>query len=663
MSDFFLPPDPRVEEPYRFTPQLAIRIAILGVVAVAVFAVLFFRLWALQVISGDEYLREARDNQIRTLRLQPPRGPILDSKGRPLVTNVAGTVVELRPADVPEGQLDGVVRRLSTLLDVPQSEIRKGIKARENDPLTPVIVKTSVHEAKAYYLLEHDADFPGVTVGKTQLRRYEYGALAAQVLGYVGEITREELERNGPGYAGGDRIGKTGLEAAYDRYLRGQPGMAEARVNALGDYTSRLAPSRMPQAGYAVRLTIDADLQRAAESAIRYGIALARENGQWAANGGAVVAMNPENGEILALASNPTYDPGLFVGRVDPKKYERLAVPAANSPALNRAVAGLYPAGSVFKPVTALAAMSEGILSPDELIKCVPEMTIDKQKFKNWDPYANEEMQLRTALARSCDTYFYEVGLRFYDLPAASGNPLQEWAKEMGFGKPTGVDIGPENAGLLPTPDWRKRHFKTAVDKLWSSGHSVQLAIGQGDLLVTPLQMTRFYAILANGGKLVEPHLVKDVEQPASDGEPPVVLRTFAAKPPQDLRLNQDAITVVQEALYDATHDANYGTSYGVFGFYPVPIAGKTGTAEKYVTLPKGYLGLEKPFSRLMDQSWWCGWGPYGAKSYQGKPPLVVCALIENGGHGGAVAAPVALKVFEEHFGVQAPELGTVYSD
>jgi penicillin-binding protein 2 len=655
--DRFLPPDPRVEEPYRFTPQLALRIGIFGVLAVALFAVLFFRLWALQVISGDRYLEDARDNQIRTFRIQSPRGPILDRNGVVLVANVPGTTVQLWPAYVPAGELGDVIKRLSTLLDVPPKEIREGIRAREGDPLTPVIVKTRVPEAEAEYLLEHRAEFPGVNVGKTQVRRYERGGLAAQVLGYVGEITKEELERKGPAYAGGDRIGKTGVEAAYDDYLRGKPGVGEARVNAVGNLRSSLTPSELPQAGYAVRLTIDADLQRAAENALLGGIELARQNGNWAANGGAIVAMNPNTGEILALASNPTYDPDIFAGRVDPKEYRQLGDPALNAPTLNRAVDGLYPPGSVFKPVTALAAMSEGILDPYEPVSCVPEMEISGQTFTNWDPYRSEAMALRTAISNSCDTYFYTVGLRFFDLPAERGNPLQDWARRMGFGKKTGIDIGPENAGLLPTPSWRKRYFKTPVDKLWSTGHSVQLAIGQGDLLVTPLQMARFYALIANGGELVQPYLVKSVEQPAGEGESPVVLRTFSPKPPRDVGLNRGYVEIIQQSLYDATHDANYGTSYGVFGFYDVPIAGKTGTAEKYVTLPKGYLGLEAPFSRLMDQSWWCGWGPYGSESYEGKAPLVVCAVVENAGHGGEVAAPVALEVFEEYFDVPAPEI------
>ena len=208
----------------------------------------------------------------------------------------------------------------------------------------------------------------------------------------------------------------------------------------------------------------------------------------------------------------------------------------------------------------------------------------------------------------------------------------------MGFGRPTGIDIGPEGTGLIPTPAWRRRHFETEIDKLWKSGDSVQLGIGQGDVLVTPLQMTRFYALIANGGKLVRPHVVKQVEQPRTEGDDAVVVRPFKPPAPKDIGLDPTALKVLQEGLYDATH-ASYGTATSVFGTFPVGIAGKTGTAEKYVELP-GYQGLR-------DQSWWCGYGPYD------RPELVVCALIENGGHGGEAAAPTALKVFESYFDVK----------
>jgi penicillin-binding protein 2 len=393
----------------------------------------------------------------------------------------------------------------------------------------------------------------------------------------------------------------------------------------------------MPEAGYAVKLTLDADLQAAAEDALDYGIRLAQENGDWAADGGAIVAMDPNTGELLAVASSPTFDPSIYVGRVRPRALERLAEPSANSPTLNRAIAGLYPPASAFKPVTALAAIHEGFLSPVEMIQCSPQIEVgeDQQVFRNWDPYRNEPMELTTALAASCDTYFYDVALRAYERP---DTPFQKWATRMGFGASTGVDIGPEAEGLVPTPAWRRRHFEHPWDKEWRPGDSVQLSIGQGDMLVTPLQMARFFALIANGGKLVEPRIVKQIEQPATEGDTPVVVRPFTAPKPQEIGLDPNAVRIVQEGLYDATH-ASYGTATSVFGEFPIDIAGKTGTAEKFVTLPG--------FEGLMDQSWFCGYGPDGGAE------LVVCALVENGGHGGEAAAPTALKVFESYFNVQ----------
>ena len=637
----FLPPDPKVEEPYRVSPRMAIRIAILGVVAIALFAVLFFRLWALQVISGEEYLAAAQNNQVRTFRLPAPRGPIVDRDGEVLVTNRAGTLVQLWPAAV-EGMVPAqrkvMLTRLAKLLNVPMKELREGVRKGRADPLTPVTIKEAVRDEKVNYLLEHQAKFPGVRVQPVQLRRYPFGGLAAHLLGHVGEISAEQLKaRAGKGYAAGDRIGQTGVEAAFDRYLRGVPGVGEVRVDALGRVTSERKFSQFPEAGYRLRLTLDADLQRAAQDALRYGIRLALGNGEWAANGGAIVAMDPANGEVLAMASNPSFDPSMYVGRVEPKKLARLADPSENHPALNRAVAGLYPPGSTFKPVTAIAALQEKFLTPTEFLQCTGRMEIgeDKQEFRNWNPFINEPMELTTALANSCDTYFYQVALRAYDRP---DTPIQAWARRLGFGQATGFELGPEGDGLIPTPAWRRRTFDNPIEKIWTNGDSVQLSIGQGDVLVTPLQMTRFYALVANGGKLVEPTIVNRVEQPGTEGDTAVVVRHFTPPKPRDLGLDRTGLAVVRQGLYDATH-APYGTSTSVFGQFPVPIAGKTGTAEKFVTIG--------PYKGLKDQSWWCGYGPAP------DPELVVCAVIENGGHGGEAAAPAALKVFERYFGVE----------
>jgi penicillin-binding protein 2 len=650
-SGRFLPPDPKVREPYRLTPPLALRVGVLGALALIVFAVLFFRLWSLQVLSGDDYLNAAQNNQLRLVRVEAPRGPILDRDGRVIVSNVAGTAVQLWVGDMPraEGRRRDIVLRLARVLNVSPVELAREVASRRSDPLTPITVKTAVREEQVNYLYEHQAEFPGVKVVQTYLRNYPYQALAAQILGYTGEISQEELKvLRREGYRGGDRLGKSGIEAAYDSYLRGRHGLGQLRVDSVGRQVGEYEPRQEPLAGNAIRLTIDARLQRAAENALRYGIDLAHQNDHWAANGGAIVALDPRDGAILAMASNPTYKPSVFVGRTDARKLEPLldeaAAARANYPGMNRATTGLYPPGSSWKPVTALAGMQEHVFSAYDSIRCSPVAYygLDRQRFRNWNPFVDRPMRLDEALAESCDTYFYEIGNRFYERGAEGRVRLQQWARKFGFGRVTGLDIGGEAEGLLPTPDWRRKTFESDWDRAWNPGDSIQLAIGQKDLLVSPLQMAAFYGMLANGGNILTPYLVSEVEQPGTEGSPRVVLRRFAPPPPQPAGIDPAALTAVHDGLYLATHSRS-GTSTGVFGNYEVPISGKTGTAEKVVQLP-GY-----PSDHLEDQSWWCGWGP------SENARLVVCALIENGGHGSTAAAPAALKVFERFFGVPAP--------
>ncbi len=648
----FLPPDPRVREPHRLTPQLALRVAFLGVLALVVFGVLFFRLWSLQVLSGDEYLNAAQSNQLRLIRVEAPRGPILDQHGRLVVSNVAGTAVQLWVGNLPHHGRDALVRRLARVLSVDPGVLARQVDEHRVDPLTPIVVKTAVGEEQIDYLYEHQAEFPGVEIVQVYLRDYPYSALAAQILGYTGEISPEELARlRKDDYRAGDRIGKTGIEAAYDSYLRGRPGLAQIRVDSLGRQQSDIELRRESRPGYALRLTLDTRLQRAAEQALQYGIELAHQNDQWAANGGAIVALDPRDGAVRALASAPTFKPSVFVGRADPEKLDALYSDSRN-PLFNRAIAGLYPPGSTWKPVTALAGMQEHMFSAYESLPCTPSATygLDKQVFRNWNPFVNRPMTLPEALAESCDTYFYEIGDRFYEGGSESRVRMQQWARRFGFGSRTGIDVSGEADGLVPTPEWRRKTFTSDWDRAWNPGDSIQLAIGQKDLLVTPLQMASFYAMLANGGSVVTPYLVSDVEQPGGKGSPRVVLRGFAPAPPRSAGIDPEALRAVRDGLFAATHSTS-GTSSGVFGSYGVPISGKTGTAEKVVQLP-GY-----PAGHLEDQSWWCGWGP------SDSPRLVVCALIENGGHGSSAAAPAALKVFERYFGVEAPTATLVNTD
>jgi penicillin-binding protein 2 len=646
----FLPRDPRVEEPYRLTPQLALRIGILGAITLAVFGILFFRLWALQVLSGNQYLRAAQNNQLRTIRVDAPRGVILDEHGRKLVDNKQATAVQVWPADLPDRARprERLLRRLAGILDVPYARVARDVRRHAGDPLSPVTVKLAAKEDEAQYLLEHESELPGVQIADTYVRRYPFQSLAAHVLGYVGEISPDQLtRRRKDGYELGDKIGQGGVEATYDRYLRGRPGRSQLRVDSMGRPRSDVTPTRDPVPGYSLRLTLDINLQRAAERALKEGIDFARTQdckGCWMAHGGAIVAMDPRNGEIRALASNPTFQPRVYTSQ-NPRELRPLvnqqAAEAANFPALDRVTQGLYPPGSTFKPVTALAAMQEHILAPYATLPCTGTYTAgrDRQVFRNWDPGVSAAMTLPTALGASCDTYFYRIGDDFYKLPPERGQPLQAWARRFGFGRPTGIDVGPEEQGLVPTIAWKRRVWAdNEVEKLWKPGDSIQLAIGQKDLEVTPLQMASFYSFVANGGKLVKPHVASRVED-STDSAQPIVRRNLAPPPPRSLNVDQGALAAIRDGLYKATHES-YGTASSVFGAFPIPIAGKTGTAEKVRDLG-GY-------SDKVDQSWFCGYGPTD------KPELVVCAIIENGGFGGAVAAPTSLKVFAKYFGIDS---------
>jgi penicillin-binding protein 2 len=524
------------------------------------------------------------------------------------------------------------------------------LKRHAGDPLTPIVVQRGLKQDQIFYLDEHAAQFPGVRLAHSYLRQYPYQSLAAQVLGYVGQISPEEYKAlKKKGYQPTDAIGQTGIESQYDSYLRGKDGKAQLTVDSQGHAKSAVAPIANPTPGQTVRLTIDINLQRAAERGLVAGIQAAHNAAFNYANGGAIVALDPRNGAVLAMASYPTYQPSIFVGRKDPKKLAPLIDPAVadkdNHPGINRAIDAAYPPGSTFKPVTALAAMQEHLVTPTDPLLCSADYKAYGQTFNNWTNLIHQYIDLPTALGMSCDTYFYELGRRFYVLPSDRGHPLQGWANRFGLGDKTGIDIGPEVAGLMPTPEWRRKAYAgkqfNEIDRTWKPGYSIQMAIGQGDMLVTPLQMARLYALIANGGKLVTPHIADDVELAGSKGQPLRVLRRFGAQPPQSVNLDPTGLRYVQQGLEEATH-ASFGTSSGVFGHFSVDIAGKTGSAEKLVKLP-GFPNLSNQL-----QSWWCGYGPYDA------PTIVVCAMIENGGHGGTSAAPAALQVFEQYFKTHA---------
>ncbi|HXS32715.1 MAG TPA: penicillin-binding protein 2 [Solirubrobacterales bacterium] len=594
------------------TNRLALRIALFGGVAVVLFGVLFFRLWLLQVLDGEKYLAEAKNNRTRSYRVSAPRGEILDRNGKVLVANRTSLALQVNPRKLPE---DPVERRaeLSQLAGLTHSTLRRVRKTMHEElklaPAAPVTLRRDVGHFLVYYLQENQDRFPGVETQRVFVRDYPKGSLAAHILGTVGEIEKEQLkESRFRGLQPGDEIGQSGIEDTYDRFLRGQPGLTKVQVDAFGEPTPNgHLIAKPPAPGDSLKLSIDEKVQAAGEAAMA-------EQGLY----GGFIAMDVHTGEILGLGSFPTFEPALFTRPLTQKQVDETYLnPAA--PLVDRATAGLYPTGSTFKLITAIAALESGKLSLGEVIDDPGVLEIGGQEFKNAGEAANGAVSLVTALEVSSDVFFYTLGYRMWD----SGE-LQHWAHALGIGRPTGIDLPVEDQTLLPSQHWRNQLYKEGeTDRPWSAGDNVQLATGQGDLQTNPLQMAIAYATLANGGTVVTPHVGKEVDDPAGR-----VLKEFDPKPRRHVRIDPEYRAAILEGLHDAAQNGG-GTSFDVFGNFPIPVAGKTGTAQR------------PPHA---DQSW------YGVLAPYPNPRIVTFVTMEEGGFGAEAAAPAAKKILEAYF-------------
>jgi penicillin-binding protein 2 len=636
-------------------PSIAPRVSIVAVFALVVFSVILFRLWSLEILNGNDYVARANDNRLRSVTLPAPRGAILDRNGKILVDNRPGLAVGIRPMDVPAHELGRVLAGLSQILGVPaqkmQTDIVNEMRLMFDRTLTfaeidahqaaggydLVVVKRDVSEQVVSYLLEHQLSFPGVEVRQDYLRDYPQGDLAAHVLGFVGPISAPELTwTQFQGYYPGDVVGQSGVEATYDKWLRGRDGQAKIEVDALGRPRGggQLAGGRAPQAGDNLVLSIENGVQKAAQNALAYGIQLAHQSGSGRANGGAAVVLDAKSGEVIAMASDPTYDPRIWAGGITAKDFKKLAAAGANHPLIDKADAGLYPTGSTFKVVDSIAALESGAISPATVLNAGGTYANHGSVWHDWNPAGHGAIDLTQAIVQSADTYFYQVGYMFY---LRKGTELEDWATRLGYGRPTGIDMPGELAGLVPTPAWRRKTYSSAIDKLWKPGNSINLAIGQGDFLATPLQVAVNYAAIANGGYLVTPHL--GVKVTASDGS---LVERLTSPPPRSLGIAAGTISVVRNALRLAASTPQ-GTSYPVFGNYPIPVAGKTGTAQ---VAGKG------------DYAWYASFAPAN------DPKYVVVVMIEQGGHGGSAAAPAARMIYDALFDTHTGKVsGAIRSD
>jgi penicillin-binding protein 2 len=499
----------RRDKPVIQLPSVPMRVAVMVGIGLVLFSIILFRLWFLEVLSGQQFLAQANDNRLRSVKVAAPRGLIVDRNGKVIVGNRPGLAVVIRPMDVPAGQMPSLVHRLAAVLKTPAGKIQAQLDQQKliGLPYDAVTVKEDVKSAVVSYLLEHDQAFPGVEIRQDYLRAYPHGDLAAQVLGNVGQISAAELkQRHFKGYAPGDMVGQQGLEWTYDRWLRGRDGVAKVEVDAMGRPKANVhvPGGRLPLPGDTLVTTIDAKVQSAAQKALVKGIQIAHSSGDPAANGGAAVVMDVHTGQVIAMASYPTYDPKVWVGGLSQKDYKKLSAGSANYPLLNRPTQEAIAVGSTFKPITSIAALEEGLITPSTTILAGSVYSSHGQVFKDWNPSGHGWIDLDQALTQSADTYFYPIGYKFYQ---RGGSDLQDWAARLGLGKPTGVDIPGEVAGRIPTKAWKQQYFKSAIGKIWEPGDSIQLAVGQGYMTATPLQLATAYAAIANGGTIVKPHL------------------------------------------------------------------------------------------------------------------------------------------------------------
>lgn len=628
-------PGQRVRAPWGrkrvLTPESAARIAIFGGVLMVGLGVLLVRLWFLQVIAGPEYAQIADANRLRTIRTEAPRGAIVDRDRRPLVSNGRSVAVVVRPKDFEDGRNTDVLRRLARVLRVPPTRLIRDVRSSRSSSYETVTLAEDVKGALRLYLAERRRDFPGVRLVETYPREYPEGTTLAHVLGYTGRITPQSIrDYRKQGYLGDEIVGTSGLEAQYEPYLAGKPGTSVIEVDATGEPQGRqVVSSTAPQQGNTLQLGIDLPTQRALDAALRERVL---ESGSPA--GAAGVAMDPTTGEVLAISSFPSYRPEAFSrnrGRAvrglfaDPRK-----------PLLNRAIGGVYPAGSTFKVITAAAALRRDFLQPGDVLDSPGQLTLYKQVFRGFEDRSWGTVDVRRALEVSSDTFFYQLGDRFYR-DAADDDALQQEARRFGLGRPTGIDLpGGDDAGVVPDPEWKRRAFRDSpdpLDRTWKPGDSINLSTGQGNLLVTPLQMATAYAAIANGGRVVVPTIGRRIID--ASGNP---LQSLAPRPSRPISIGPETLAALRDGLLAAANEPD-GTSSAVFGGLPdeFTVAGKTGTAEN---------------ETRVDHSWYVGYAPAQA------PRIVVAVVIEQGGQGANAAAPAVCRTMAAYLSFDSGDCG-----
>ncbi|MFN0089517.1 MAG: penicillin-binding protein 2, partial [Acidimicrobiales bacterium] len=636
------------------SPRL--RIAALGVIALSLFAALYARLWYLQIMAGPTYEQQVTAaSRYRRVQYAAERGRLLDRAGRVLVDNREAAAVTIdrdvyRQLEDKSGLILRLARRLNEAgILIKAEDIERRLNDARFDPLKPAPIVDDVDADLERYLLERSYEFPSVDVERHIVRTYPYGHGAAHLLGYVGKIREDELEARQASpsqavkqYQGGDETGQTGIERSFEDDLRGVPGNRVIQIDARNRPVAT-ASETPAEPGADVQLTIDIDLQVKVEELLAQTLEQARRQPKersadpdFTAPAGSVVVLDAQTGEILASASYPTYDPGEFVGGISDTRFRELNDPASHFPLLNRAIQSTYAPGSTFKLITAYAGLASGVISAGERVDDGGSYRIErcrgeKCEFRNSGGTAYGPVDLRKALTVSSDVYFYRLGERFWvDKDQYGETALQDVARVFGFGALTQVQLPSERAGLISDPAFKARRHdqkpQVFPDGDWRTGDNVNLAIGQGDVGVTPLQLASAYGAFANGGGLFAPNLARAVRDPATGA----AVREFGPRELHRVDLPPALRDPILAGLLGAVR-AEEGTAYAAFGGFPLdrfPLAGKTGTAQ----VSRG----------RADTALFVAFGPVP------EPRYVVAAVLEEAGFAARTAAPLVRAVFEQ---------------
>jgi penicillin-binding protein 2 len=642
------------------SPRL--RLSILGIVALSLFGALFARLWYLQVMAAPEYKVEAQANRVRTVIEEAPRGRILDAKGRVIVNNRTSRVVTVDPVELrgmSQADRDGLILRLAetlTSFGVPTkvSTIDGRLTDTEFNPLQPIPVAIDVPEELQLYLGEREDEFPAVEVTRQSVRNYPEGTTGAHLLGYVGRISASEYnERKGADkpkpYQPDSPIGNGGIEGAYEDELRGTPGVRVIEVDS-NNRPVRTVEYTPPEPGNDVQLTVDLDVQKATEVALKEQLDATRgqrttDNVIKKAPAGSAVILDPRNGGIVAMASYPTYNPEEFVNGISQSRYAQLTGGAEfDNPLINRALAGQYAPGSTFKPITAYAAMTSGLITANTFYNDTGSFNAGDNIFKSTGAKGN--VNLPQALTVSSDVYFYWVGNTFFSQRDRLGNAMQDTARAFGLGSTSGIPVVGEQPGLIIDPETKTKLHEQNPKGFpygdWFPGDDIQGAIGQNIILVTPLQLANAYATIANGGTVYQPQVVARILKPNSNPyDPASVVQTIDPVVKGQLAMPPDVRNPIVDGLVGVTNRSG-GTAYATFQGFDQKnflIAAKTGTAQ---------------VDGKADTSVFAMFAPVTDPKYAGA------AVLEESGFGADAAAPVMRRVLEVLSGQQITNVGDI---